>query len=189
MSTGQLSRHRSKSTTSKHSLATRYTPPPPTLTPENAEQEFEPSAATGSFFLYAQRNTILVLHHDTLSIERRFELHREDVKWIVVDNVSERGAGRLAVSYDTGSTAIVWDIFTGGEIARLTLMATLHLVSVKRLAGGLSFWMGLTDGKGNVQGSIILFEPSTSEHISSRTIFDPITAIAPAVDCRTFAVG
>lgn len=138
MSTGQLSRHRSKSTTSKHSLATRYTPPPPTLTPENAEQEFEPSAATGSFFLYAQRNTILVLHHDTLSIERRFELHREDVKWIVVDNVSERGAGRLAVSYDTGSTAIVWDIFTGGEIARFAAYDAINVASFMR-NGNIAF--------------------------------------------------
>lgn len=42
---------------------------------------------------------------------------------------------------------------------------------------------------GNVQGSIILFEPATSEHISARTIFDPITALAPSADCRTFAIG
>lgn len=43
--------------------------------------------------------------------------------------------------------------------------------------------------KGNSQGNIILFEPSTSEHISTRTIFDPITALAPSGDCRTFAIG
>ena len=43
------------------------------------------------------------------------------------------------------------------------------------------------DATGNAQGNIILFEPSTSEHLSARTIFDPITAIAPASDCRTFA--
>jgi len=42
---------------------------------------------------------------------------------------------------------------------------------------------------GNAQGNIILFEPSTSEHLSARTIFDPITALAPASDCRTFAIG
>lgn len=42
---------------------------------------------------------------------------------------------------------------------------------------------------GNDQGNIILFEPATSEHISARTIFDPITAIAPAADCRAFAIG
>jgi hypothetical protein len=44
-------------------------------------------------------------------------------------------------------------------------------------------------GPGNAQGNIILFEPSTSEHLSARTIFDPITALAPAADCRTFAIG
>jgi hypothetical protein len=47
----------------------------------------------------------------------------------------------------------------------------------------------LTTWKGNAQGNIILFEPSTSEHLSARTIFDPITALAPAADCRTFAIG
>jgi hypothetical protein len=42
---------------------------------------------------------------------------------------------------------------------------------------------------GNSQGNVIIFEPSTSEHISTRTIFDPITALAPAADSRTFALG
>ncbi|KAL6155648.1 hypothetical protein ACJQWK_05456 [Exserohilum turcicum] len=42
---------------------------------------------------------------------------------------------------------------------------------------------------GNAQGNIILFEPNTSEHLSARTIFDPITSLAPAADCRTFAIG
>lgn len=36
---------------------------------------------------------------------------------------------------------------------------------------------------------MILFEPSTSEHVSARTIFDPITAIGPASDCKTYAIG
>ena len=37
---------------------------------------------------------------------------------------------------------------------------------------------------------MILFEPSTSEHISARTIDQiPITALAPAADCRTYAIG
>ena len=35
----------------------------------------------------------------------------------------------------------------------------------------------------------MVFEYSTSEHISVRTIFDPITAIAPATDCQTYAIG
>jgi hypothetical protein len=45
-------------------------------------------------------------------------------------------------------------------------------------------------GIGNAQGNVILFEPSTSEHISARTIDQvPITALAPSADCRTYAIG
>jgi WD40 repeat protein len=66
-------------------------------------------------------------------------------------------------------------------------MATLHSVSRKR-------WNYGGNGKlicstGNIQGTIILFEPSTDENICARTIFDPVTAIAPASDNRTFAIG
>lgn len=50
-------------------------------------------------------------------------------------------------------------------------------------------WRCVLNQTGNTQGNVILFEPSTSEHLSSRTIFDPVTAIAPASDCRTFAIG
>ncbi|KAF2813339.1 uncharacterized protein BDZ99DRAFT_517608 [Mytilinidion resinicola] len=155
-------------------------PPTPSITPGNDEFGFEPCAATASFLLYAQRNVILCLHHDTLAIERRFTRHREDVTWISVDNVSERGAGRLVVSYDAGSTAIVWDLFTGEEVARFASYEQIRVAAWMR-NGNVAF--------GNAQGNVILFEPSTSEHISSRTIFDPITALAPAADCRTFAIG
>lgn len=138
MSSGQLSRHRSISSASKRSERSRHTPPPSTLTPENTDHTFEPCAATGSFFLYAQRNTILVLHHDTLSIERRFESHREDVRWIVADNVSERGAGRVAVSYDTGHTAIVWDILTGREVTRFAAYDPINIATFMR-NGNIAF--------------------------------------------------
>lgn len=43
---------------------------------------------------------------------------------------------------------------------------------------------------GNTQGNIMLFEPTTSEHISARTIDQiAVTALAPSADCRTFAIG
>jgi len=158
----------------------RHAPPQHTLTPENVEQEFEPCAATASFLLYAQRDTILVLHHDTLAIERRCELHRETVLWIEADNTSERGSGRLVVSFDAGNTAIVWDILTGEGVARFSSYETMRVAAFLR-NGNIAF--------GNEQGNIILFEPSTSEHISARTIFDPVTALAPSTDCRTFAIG
>lgn len=141
MSTGQLSRQRSHSTrssTSKHSGAVRQTPPPSSLTPENRDTEFEPCAATASFLLYAQRSQILVLHHDTLTIERRFALHREDVLWIAVDNVSDRASGRLAVSFDVGKTAIVWDILSGGEVARFSAYEHMRVASFMR-NGNIAF--------------------------------------------------
>ncbi|KAJ5654197.1 hypothetical protein N7490_001200 [Penicillium lividum] len=144
------------------------------------EPRFEPCAATASLFLYAQDSTILCLHHDTLAVDRRFSSHQENIEFISVDNVSERGAGRLVVSYDVGQTAIVWDIFTGTEIARFASFEHLRVASWMR-NGNVAF--------GNGKGEVILFEPSTSEHISARTIFDPITSLAPAMDCRTYAIG
>lgn len=139
MSSDHLSHSRTKSSSTKQSAHTRtHTPPPSSLTPENTEQGFESCAATGSFFLYAQRNVILVLHHDTLAIERRLELHREDVKWITVDNVSERGAGRLAASYDAGHSTIVWDILTGREVARFAAYEEINTAQFMR-NGNIAF--------------------------------------------------
>ncbi|EGO56580.1 hypothetical protein NEUTE1DRAFT_83916 [Neurospora tetrasperma FGSC 2508] len=150
-------------------------------TPSAVPRYFEPCAATASMFLYAQGSSIVCCHHDSLSIERRFARHTEEVQLLAVDNLSEMGTGRLVVSYDAGQTAIVWDLMTGDEVARfasyenLTCAAWMH-------NGNVAF--------GNIQGNVILFEPTTSEHISARTIDQiAITAIAPAADCRTFAIG
>lgn len=143
MSVGPVPRRRSESTRSaaskRSNASARPTPPPTTLTPEN-NQELEPCAATASFLLYAQRNQILVLHHDTLSIERRFEKHREDVLWVAVDNVSDRGSGRLAVSFDVGRTAIVWDILSGGEVARFSAYEHMRVATFMR-NGNIAFGM------------------------------------------------
>ncbi|KAF1817208.1 hypothetical protein P152DRAFT_11375 [Eremomyces bilateralis CBS 781.70] len=183
-STSQGSR-RSDHSDSRHSNRSNRSnrlhpiPPAPTLTPAN-DIRFQPAAATGSFLLYAYRNLILCLHHDTLAIERRFDRHRDEVQWISVDNISERGAGRLVVSYDTSQTTIVWDLLTGDEVARFASYEEIRIASWMR-NGNIAF--------GNDQGNVILFEPSTSEHVSARTIFDPITALAPSPDCRTFSIG
>ncbi|KAL6704791.1 hypothetical protein ACN47E_007595 [Coniothyrium glycines] len=177
MSTG-IGRQRTNSSKSNSVRSSDVKIKPPT--PGQDEFAFEPCAATGSFLLYAQRNEILCLHHDTLAVERRFTRHREDVSWISVDTISERGAGRLVVSYDAGSTAIVWDLLTGDEVARFASYEQIRVATWMR-NGNVAF--------GNAQGNIILFEPATSEHLSARTIFDPITALAPAADCRTFAIG
>lgn len=93
---------------------------------------FAPCAATASLLLFAQGSAILCLHHDTLAVERRFTHHGDDVQFISVDNVSERGAGRLVVSYDVGQTAIVWDLFTGAEHARFAAFEPLQVAAWMR---------------------------------------------------------
>ena len=165
--------------------------------PEQISRDFEPCAATASMFLYAQGNSVVCAHHDTLTIERRFSRHTEEIQLLAVDTVSERGAGRLVVSYDAGQTAIVWDCMTGDEIARFASYENLTVAAWMRngnvafgtIQSMLKFCVMLIS-LGNSQGNVILFEPTTSEHISARTIDQiPITALAPAADCRTYAIG
>ena len=107
-------------------------PPTPSATPGADEFAFDPVSATASFLLVAQRNEILCLHHDTLALERRFTRHREDISWIHADTVSERGGGRLVVSYDAGSTAIVWDLLTGDEVARFASYEQIRVAAWMR---------------------------------------------------------
>ena len=83
---------------------------------------------------------MLCLHHDTLAVERRFEKHKEKVVLLSVDNISERGAGRLVVSYDAEQTAIIWDLFTGDEIARFASFEPLKVAAWMR-NGNIAFGM------------------------------------------------
>ncbi|EKD15242.1 WD g-beta repeat protein [Drepanopeziza brunnea f. sp. 'multigermtubi' MB_m1] len=199
---GQLSRHRSVSMSSGQSskgngrlatlseLSASMPMPMPMPMPESLplpvsvpemSRDFDPCAATASMFLYAQGSAVVCAHHDTLKIERLFSRHTEEISLLAVDTVSERGAGRLVVSYDVGQTAIVWDCMTGDELARFASYENLTVAAWMR-NGNVAF--------GNSQGNVILFEPTTSEHLSARTIDQiPITAIAPAADCRTYAIG
>lgn len=135
MSTGQLARQRSSSSGARPII--RSTTP---STPLRSELDFEPCAATASIFLYAQEAAIICLHHDTLAIERRFERHNKRILFLSVDNVSERGAGRLVVSYDVGQTAIVWDLFTGDEIARFASYEPIQVASWMK-NGNVAFGM------------------------------------------------
>lgn len=91
----------------------------------NPATPLRPCAATASKFLFAQGSAVLCLHHDTLVVERRFEKHRQPVILLSVDNVSERGAGRLVLSYDIEGTVIIWDLFLGEEIVRFKYRQTL----------------------------------------------------------------
>ncbi|KAH0548067.1 hypothetical protein GP486_008192, partial [Trichoglossum hirsutum] len=177
MSTGKLESNRSLSLGSTRSTNAQATA---AMFSTDTSRFFEPCAATATSFLFSHGSTILCLQRDTLALERRFQRHTEEVLLISVDNLSEQGAGRLVVSYDSGQSAIVWDVLTGDEIARFVSYEHIRVAAWMR-NGNVAF--------GNSQGNVILFEPSTSEHISARTIFDPITAIAPAADCRTYAIG
>ncbi|KAJ2905154.1 hypothetical protein MKZ38_006232 [Zalerion maritima] len=153
----------------------------PAQQPNTVLRYFEPCAATASMFLYSQGNSIVCCHHDTLTIERRFSMHKDEIQLLAVDNQSEVGAGRFVVSYDAGQTAIVWDLMTGDEVARFASFEHLTCASWMK-NGNVAF--------GNAQGNIIQFEPTTSEHISTRTIDQiAVTALAPSADCRTFAIG
>lgn len=193
MSAGQLARHRSSSAASRpsHRAATP-------IDPRTNDIDFEPCAATASIFLYSQATSIICLHHDTLAVERRFDKHQDKVLGISVDNVSERGAGRLVVSFDVGRTAIVWDLFTGEEITRFQYYEDIKVAAWMK-NGQIAFGRTrvgsskLTEADvhaaGNSQGNVIIFNPSNTEHESARTIFDPITALAPAWDCQTYAIG
>ena len=130
MSAGLPARHRSLSSNTKPTHA--QLPPSSKGKSKAVDLHFAPCAATASLLLFSQGSVILCLHHDTLAVERRFSHHSEDVQFISVDNVSERGAGRLVVSYDVGQTAIVWDLFTGGEHARFAAFEPLEVAAWMR---------------------------------------------------------
>jgi hypothetical protein len=83
-------------------------------------------------FLYAQGNSVVCCHHDSLTIERRFSRHSDEVQLLAVDTQSDSGAGRLVVSYDAGQTAIVWDALTGDEVARFVSFAHLTTAAWQR---------------------------------------------------------
>jgi hypothetical protein len=98
----------------------------------------EPCAATASMLIYAQGNSIVCAHHDTLTIERRFSSHAEEVQILAVDTLSDLGKGRLVVSYDASQTAIVWDLMTGEEVARFVSYEHLTCAAWMR-SGNVAF--------------------------------------------------
>ncbi|EPQ67855.1 Bgt-2838 [Blumeria graminis f. sp. tritici] len=145
------------------------------------EHELSPCTATASMFVYSQGNMIICAQRDTLIVEQRFLQHTEEVRLLEADTISGRGDGKLIVSYDSGKTAIVWDCTTGDEKARFYSQENLTVAAWMR-NGNIVF--------GDELGNVILFELSTSENLNVKTIDQvSITALAPAVDCRTFAIG
>lgn len=62
-----------------------------------------------------------------------------------MDTTSERGAGRLVVSYDAGSTAIVWDLLTGDEVARFASYEQIRVATWMR-NGNVAFGESWVEG-------------------------------------------
>lgn len=126
MMSASLGRHHSVSTGSRssqqsgrHLPSNRPESPAYRLLQDDATAAaLEPCAATAAFFLYTFRNYVICVHHDTLIAQLRFEGHKKAVSLLSVDNVSDKGAGRLVVSYDVGRMAVVWDVLTGDQVAR-----------------------------------------------------------------------
>lgn len=90
---------------------------------------FQPCSATAALFLFAYKNIVYCLHHDTLALERKLVKHKADISIVAADNVSERHAGRLAISYDVGTNAIIWDLFSGNELARFASYEFVRVAS------------------------------------------------------------
>lgn len=97
---------------------------------------FHPCTATAAFFLLAYKNAVYCLHHDTLTLERKLDTHKADIAIVTAD--IENTDGRLAVSYDNGSNAIIWDLFTGTEISRFATVEFARVISWLR-DGHLAF--------------------------------------------------
>lgn len=98
-------------------------------TPRSSLYRFDLCAATANHFIWAQHNILLSVHRDSLTVHRRFEKHAGDILLLEIDNVSERGHARFVVSYDSVHTAIVWDLYTGGELSRFTVQEHVSVIS------------------------------------------------------------
>ncbi|KAF8545235.1 WD40-repeat-containing domain protein [Trichophaea hybrida] len=151
----------------------------PNNTNNNTLTKLHPCSASSEHVLYSQGSSILCLRHESLELERRFEGHTEDVTFISVDSCSDTLPSRV-VSVDTSKTAIIWYLQTGEEISRFSSYDDIHTAAWMK-NGNLAF--------GDCMGNVILFDPLRAESISARTIFDPLVAIAPSSDCKSFALG
>ena len=148
MSVGQLARHRS---TSSGSRPYARSTTPSDVIDVYPELDFQPCAATSSSFIFAQGKKILCLHHGSLAVERRFERHRAQVTLLSVDNVSERGSGRLVASYDSDQVAIIWDLLSGDELSRFSSFQALKVAAWMKngtVAFGTWIYLGIDGPQG-----------------------------------------
>ena len=137
MSVGQLARHRSTSSGSKPYVRSST---PSDVVDVYSDLSFQPCAATATTFLFTQGRRVICLRHGSLVVERRFEKHKAPVHLLSVDNVSERGAGRLAASCDSDQTAIVWDVISGDELSRFSYYQHIRVAAWMK-NGNVAFGM------------------------------------------------
>ncbi|KAF8421586.1 WD40-repeat-containing domain protein [Tirmania nivea] len=160
-----------------HSLLSTTSVVPKEVGP--ASSPLQSCAASSSHFLFSQGSSVLCVKHDTLELDRRFERHSNDVTLIQVDNSSETGYGRV-VSIDSSKEAIVWDFRDGDELHRFSPFEEIRVAAWMR-NGNLSL--------GDCKGNVVVFNPAQGDSILSRTVSNPICALAPSADCTTFALG
>ncbi|KAI5815327.1 WD40-repeat-containing domain protein [Pyronema omphalodes] len=142
-------------------------------------QKLQPCSASNDFYIFTQGASVVVVRHDSLALERRFEGHTEEVTVIAVDNSSGTLPTRI-VTVDTSKTAIIWSLENGVEISRFVAYDDIQSAAWMK-NGNLAF--------GDSIGNVILFDPIRAESISARTIFNPLVAIAPSGNCKAFALG
>ena len=115
-----------------HHTSTSQTPrsiQPYATGPHSSLYHFGLCAATANHFVWAQHSILLSAHRNSLTVHRRFEKHTGDILLLEVDNVSERGQDRFVVSYDSAHIAIIWDLYTGGELSRFTVQEHVSVIS------------------------------------------------------------
>lgn len=133
----------SSSSTRPRSISNRQDTPHLVLskTKDNVTRDkFEPCAASAAHFLYAQHATVVVLDHDSLALQRKFTGHNDLLEIIAVDNVSERGTGRLVFTYDRSKRAMIWDLYNGKSVSTFSSNDRLTVASWMR-NGNVAFGM------------------------------------------------
>jgi hypothetical protein len=158
--------------------------------------QFIPCAATPALFLFARENLIYCIHHDTLSLVRKLKQHKTDIIILTANNAGGKGSGGTAISYDIEHNAIIWNLYTGEELARMASLEPVRAASWMRddrvVLGILlrKIESMTTDNRiGDRSGNLTLLQAFTGEHRVVRTVHFAINAIAPSHDDSTMAVG
>jgi hypothetical protein len=119
-----MTRYHSSALNETHSPHTPGTP----RTPSDFSQ-FIPCAATSALFLFARENVIYCIRHSTLTLARKLKKHEADVIFVTPNNISVTDSGGTAISYDREHNAIIWDLYSGEELARLASFASIRVAS------------------------------------------------------------